>query len=177
MSDALADAARLLIAEASPETVRAVLRLLLDDAAPAPAADTRAQAAQPAQRNGPAAAPRRVKPADPEWLALKARIRAVMTERGADHAALGAAIGHAANTVRLAINRTSPPSEGMRAKLAAWLEASEVATAALPFRAVRAANGAAATEHSAPASTAWRAATGRLLLGGAIAGGERPEAL
>jgi hypothetical protein len=137
---ALHDAARLLIAEASPETVRAVLRMLLDDVAPV--LDVSAQTAQAAPRNGRhPAAPRLAKPADREWQTLKARLRAVMTERGADHAAIGEAIGHAANTVRLAINRTTPPSAGMRAKLTAWLEAPEVAAPALPFRAGRAGNG------------------------------------
>jgi hypothetical protein len=66
--------------------------------------------------------------------------------------AIGTAIGQAANTVRLAINRTAPPSAGMRAKLAGWLEGQtlEVAAAPLPFRAgrspdqVRGGNGTAA---------------------------------
>jgi len=140
---ALHDAARLLLGEASAPTIRAVLRLLLDDVAPALVAS--AQTARPAPRNGKHAPPlRRAKAADREWLALKARIRAAMTERGADHAAIGAAIGQAPNTVRLAINRTAPPSAGMRAKLAGWAEAPEVAAPALPFRAGRGGNGAAA---------------------------------
>ena len=71
--------------------------------------------------------------------------------------AIGTAIGQAANTVRLAINRTAPPSAGMRAKLAGWLEgqAQEVAAAPLPFRAGRG-NGAAAVAkpHAEGASSA-----------------------
>jgi hypothetical protein len=46
MSDAIADAARLLIAEASPETLRAVLRMLLDDVAPASASRSSPSAAR-----------------------------------------------------------------------------------------------------------------------------------
>jgi hypothetical protein len=149
MPDALHDAARLLIGEASAPTIRAVLRMLLDDVAPASAADASPRTARPARRNGKHA-PGQAKAADPEWLALKARLRTAMAERGADYAAIGAAIGQAANTVRQAINRTLPPSAGMRATLAAWLEALEVAAPALPFRAgrspdqVRGGNGGAA---------------------------------
>jgi hypothetical protein len=147
---ALHDAARLLIAEASPTTVRAVLRMLLDDVATPPAAVT----ARPTTARSNASLPGQALPTDPEWLALKARLRAAMAEREADYAAIGAAIGQATNTVRLAISRSVPPSEALRAKLAGWLEASEVAAAPLPSCGGRGSNGAAAPPDPTPRAPA-----------------------
>jgi hypothetical protein len=148
MSDALADAARLLIAEAAPETVRRVLRMLLDDVAPAatppvrppppPRPPTPPPAAQSAAPRTKRAAPA-TRPPDAAWEALRTQIRAAMREQTIDFADLGAALGVAPANARVAIYRKQPPSRPLAAKLKAWLEANteqapEVAAPSATFR-------------------------------------------
>jgi hypothetical protein len=139
-STPLHDAARLLIAEASPETVRAVLKMLLD--APAAASSTAVRPSLPsliAAHSGRQRTARRTSAADADWEAVRQRVRSVMTERGATHVDLAAAVGCSASTMRVSLHRRQPASRRLIAALRAWLaangeQAPEVATPAIPFR-------------------------------------------
>jgi hypothetical protein len=104
MSDAIADAARLLIAEASPETVRAVLRMLLDDVAPASASRSSPSDARPAA-------------ADPVWDALRRQVREAMAKRGATYEEPAVAIGCSPATARISVGRRQPASQRIQAAL------------------------------------------------------------
>ena len=144
MPDALTDAARLLIAEASPATVRAVLKLLIDDLAPAPPTPVRAvqaptpSPARPARKR----AVRHVPPAngvDAAWEQLRREAREVMRTRGVSYAVLGAALGLSATSAKINLSRRRQPSARVLAALQAWLgqsapELAEVAERAAPFR-------------------------------------------
>jgi hypothetical protein len=171
MSDALADAARLLIAEASPTTVRAVLRMLLDEPAPAkagvaPAASAAATSptvrspplSPTAARTGRKHAARRTSAngADPDWDDLRQQVRAAMREQGIDFTTLGTALGVAPSSARVAIYRKQAPSRPLAAKLQAWLadtSAAEVATLVAPFRGrSQCGNGSSAAVATVPAS-------------------------
>jgi hypothetical protein len=144
MSDALADAARLLLAEASPTTVRAVLRMLVDDVLPAAARPPLAVArpAVPRARQAPRACPRGVNPSprpkpasqtpDAEWEALRSQVRDAMREQGIDFPTLGTALGVAPSSARVAIYRKQAPSRPLAAKLQAWLAANSAAPESLP---------------------------------------------
>jgi lambda repressor-like predicted transcriptional regulator len=163
-SSPLHDAARLLIAEASPETVRVVLRLLLDNVAPAPAPrPVRPLSTAPprlgrkhAARHAPTSA------TDPDWETLRQQVRAAMTGQGVDFADLAIATGCSASTMRVSLSRRQPASKRLIAALRAWLAANgertpEVATP-LPFRSrgsERRGNGGGASESVAgtPAGT------------------------
>jgi hypothetical protein len=133
MSDAIADAARLPIAEASPKTVRTVLRMLLDDVAPASASLVPPSATRPTAAN-------------PVWDALRQQVREAMTKRGVTYEQIAGVIGCSPATARISVGRRQPASQRIQAVLRAWLEAApeEVAAAGLPFRSRRTGNGAAA---------------------------------
>jgi hypothetical protein len=140
MSDAIAAAARLVIAGASPETVRRVLRMLLDDVAPASASRSSPSDARPAA-------------ADPVWNALRQQVREAMTKRGAIYEGLAVAISCSSATARISVGRRQPATQRIQAALREWLEAApEVAASALPFRGERTGNGAAAvaSPHAGP---------------------------
>ena len=139
---ALHDAAHLLIAEASPETVRIVLRLLLDNVTPAavpgsvrpppsltPPRPGRQKAARRAPANG----------MDSQWESLRQQVRAGMTGQSLDYADLAAAVGCSASTMRVTLGRRQPASRRLIAALRAWLAANGerapgVAVPAIPFR-------------------------------------------
>jgi hypothetical protein len=140
-SSPLHDAARLLIAEASPETVRIVLRLLLDNVAPATLPARPPPLSSVSLRPGRQKAARRT-PAngvDADWEELRQRIRAAMTGQSLDYADLAAAAGCSVNTMRVTLSRRQPASRRLVSALRAWLAANgerapEVATPAIPFR-------------------------------------------
>jgi hypothetical protein len=163
-SSPLHDAARLLIAEASPETVRIVLRLLLDNVAPA-AAPRPARppplspaSARPGRKHAARRAPTNAM--DPDWEELRQQVRGAMTEQGATYADLAAAVDCSAGTVRVSLYRHQPASQrlinGFRAWLAANTEqASGVATPAIPFR-----NRGGDPARATPAASCPRVASG-----------------
>jgi hypothetical protein len=157
MPDALAGAARLLLAEASPATVRQVLRLLLDDV---PARSNKMLDGNAKARPSAAAVfrnseqlPRRkrkaARPADPAWEALRQQVRTAMLDRSLDFAGLGAALSRTAATTECMVSSRRAPGSATQAALRAWLtEAPAVASPAAPFRGGRAkprANGTATT--------------------------------
>jgi hypothetical protein len=158
---ALHDAARLLIAEASPETVRIVLRLLLDNVAPAPTPKPVRPLLPASARPGRKHAARRGARAtgvDADWEALRQQVRAAMTGQSLDYADLAAAVGCSANTMRVSLHRRQPASRRLIAGFRAWLAAnSEQApevTPSLPFRSrggERRGNGGGASESAATA--------------------------
>ena len=124
---ALYDAARLLIAEASPETVRIVLRLLLDNVTPAAVpGSVRPPPSLTPPRPGRQKAVRRA-PAngvDAGWETLRQQVRAAMTGQGADFANLAVATGCSAATMRVSLGRRQPASKRLIAALRAWLAAN-----------------------------------------------------
>ena len=126
-SSPLHDAARLLIAEASPETVRIVLRLLLDNVTPAAVpGSVRPPPSLTPPRPGRQKAVRRA-PAngvDAGWETLRRQVRAAMTGQGATYADLAVATGCAAGTVKVSLHRHQPASKRLIAALRAWLAAN-----------------------------------------------------
>ena len=123
---ALHDAAHLLIAEASPETVRIVLRLLLDNVMPAvvparpppPSLTSPRPGRQKAVRRAPANG------VDAGWETLRQQVRAAMTGQGATYADLAVATGCSAGTVKVSLHRHQPASKRLIAALRAWLAAN-----------------------------------------------------
>jgi hypothetical protein len=153
---ALYDAARLLIAEASPETVRIVLRLLLDNVTPATLPDRPPPPpllTPPRPGRQKASRRARVNGSDPEWEALRRQVRAAMTGQGADFANLAVATGCSAATMRVSLGRRQPASKRLVAALRAWLaangERAPEVVPTIPFRnrgGERRGNGGDATE-------------------------------
>jgi hypothetical protein len=135
-------AARLLIAEASPETVRAVLKMLLDASAAASSPTVRPLPLPPAfLRPGRQKAARQASASgvNADWEALRQQVRAAMTGQGATYADLAAAVDCSAGTVKMSLHRHQPASKRLIARFRAWLAANgerapEVATPAIPFR-------------------------------------------
>jgi hypothetical protein len=140
---ALHAAAAELLAIAAPKTVRAVLRLLLDEPAPAqiaPAVHPRTvRVPQPTARKRVARRAAANSAADPEWEALRQQVRAAMRERGTTCEQLTNATGVSTVTARVSTGRRRPATQRLQGALRSWLEdtpsqAPEVAAPAAPFR-------------------------------------------
>jgi hypothetical protein len=127
----LRQAASALISTAAPSTVLAALRALLADpafAVEAPAMPLRPPqsapelpALRPARDKPAAGAKSAVTPSDPEWEALRSRVKAAMAERGASYADLGQAIGRSAIGMRINLGSRRPPRPIVRTRLQEWL--------------------------------------------------------
>jgi hypothetical protein len=130
---ALVEAVRELVAIAPPQTVRACLRLLLDDALPAqPIVQPAAPVARPSPM--PRRKADRTPAADAEWRATIARIRDRMTELGASGAAIAREIGLAPSCVSVALQGKAA-SAHTRDRLRAWVDGTvPVVADAPPFR-------------------------------------------
>jgi hypothetical protein len=150
--EALTAAAVALLQQASPESVRRVLRALLDEEfsilpaevrAPAPCSTAKLNGvdgpsagamhavpgAKRAKRRRQAKRPaKQSASADPAWEQLRSELRTEMAERRLDYGAIATAIGMTEATTRLGICRSHPPSPAMMEKLRAWLAASAVAS-------------------------------------------------
>jgi hypothetical protein len=151
----------LLIDEASPETIRAVLRMLLDDVAP-PAAIP--PTVRPLPTASHLAALRRTQRAattsqtpNAEWEALRQQVRTTRLERGMNYADLAAALGCKKTSLEVNLQRRQPASQPLIAALRAWLEAPteqvpEVTPPIAPFRRRGNGSGVVASVAGVPAS-------------------------
>jgi hypothetical protein len=70
--------------------------------------------------------PRRTTPAvqDPAWEELRGRVKAAMTARATNIAALAVAIGRSEIAVRIFLGSRKPPRPGVQARLRGWLDES-----------------------------------------------------
>jgi hypothetical protein len=163
----LHDAAVALLPTAPIAVVKQVLRLLLEietPATPPQHADARtlptpSEQLAPQPRRKRATQRPRANGVDHEWEQLRRQVRTTMRERGTSYADVAAAVGCAAGTAKVSINRRLPASGPVQAGLRAWLangdstqEAAKSAPA--PFRGHACGNGSSPAASHAAAGTA-----------------------